>query len=646
MFTIRCTTCNAKLAVKNEALIGQILACPKCESMVLVERPSEEPFDSGVSPPEEMTPPMKYFPDLTAETDSGLIHVDSDGKPAANVPVSPPPAPIPLSDKELRTRKFMLGLLVGLLVALILSIGILIAVQGNRQNRVADKTPSSETVPEKTISMPENDAKTQDEPTARSEEIVVTPATPKEVPEPETAPETAPETMPEMEAETSDDPPEAPSTPESERTEPSDDRPTTTIRVTTDLLSDLEKKLPGLVEPSAMLTIDIPARLRQPLAGLSLNRTPLLVVVRTFSALTEIPTTLDIDEFSCRGIRVDEPITGPFKSGTVGNLLSEILAPLGLEAVIEDRQLLITVPPERRDALAERTFDVADLIEKTKEAVDLRGKTIPDGPLTPERLLDMVRRLVDPIEWTEAPGDEPNDGKPTIRIDGNTLTVRHRHRMLDRTLRILEQLRVLRRLPQTTEVVGEHLVPEAFGWDAVDAPITLNYYQPAPLSDILEQLETTTKLHILVDHKALHRALTPLNTIRGTVQCDRGTVNEALERLLGSVDAALLCYRIIDVDLLEITTRDVARQPDKMSIEIHRYETPEALLPDDRSPEELVRTIRTVLEPGSWCMPDRPETVGRGDIVVDLPSGCLIVRQSQPIQRQLRLWLRNDRSDR
>ena len=30
MFTLSCTTCNARLGVQDEALIGQILACPKC----------------------------------------------------------------------------------------------------------------------------------------------------------------------------------------------------------------------------------------------------------------------------------------------------------------------------------------------------------------------------------------------------------------------------------------------------------------------------------------------------------------------------------------------------------------------------------------------------------------------------------------
>jgi len=46
-FSISCTTCQARLRVRDEAAIGQILACPKCGSMVLVEAPSEATPESG-----------------------------------------------------------------------------------------------------------------------------------------------------------------------------------------------------------------------------------------------------------------------------------------------------------------------------------------------------------------------------------------------------------------------------------------------------------------------------------------------------------------------------------------------------------------------------------------------------------------------
>ena len=51
LFSIECATCQAKLNVRDAALIGQILACPKCSSMVMVEAPEgfEIPADSDES---------------------------------------------------------------------------------------------------------------------------------------------------------------------------------------------------------------------------------------------------------------------------------------------------------------------------------------------------------------------------------------------------------------------------------------------------------------------------------------------------------------------------------------------------------------------------------------------------------------------
>jgi hypothetical protein len=380
-------------------------------------------------------------------------------------------------------------------------------------------------------------------------------------------------------------------------------------QTSTDLLSDIEKKLPELLKPSEALAVDIHERLKIPLNGLRLDKTPLLEIVRKISELTEVPVTLDIDEFRSRGIQIDAPVTLQLEGVTVGELLTKILASLELEAVIEDRQILVTVSAERRNEILEQKFDVSDLAEQTED-------------LKPERLVEILRRLLFSAE------------PAVVRSEGNTIIVRNHFRKLEESLRVLEQLRVIRNLPQKTEVTGENLAPEAFGWDAVLAPLTLNYYQPAALSEMIPRLESAAKLRILVDHKALHRALSPLSTMKATVLCNNGTVNEALENLLASAEAAMLTYRIVRHNVLEITTYYAARQPDKMSIEVHRY------VPNKNvTPEELVKIIYSALEPNSWFVPENLETVGGGDIIIDHPSNCLLIRQSQPVQRQIRLWL-------
>ncbi|MDR2757036.1 MAG: hypothetical protein LBC20_15175, partial [Planctomycetaceae bacterium] len=630
MFTIQCTTCNAKLLVKNEELVGQILACPKCGGMVLVSPPDET----------SVSTPFKRFPDiLTSETESGIINTAPERGVAEKVPPPLPPAsPTTLSQTELRTRKILLSVLVVLFIILIIALGVLMTVKGNRFNQIPmeqsgipiddSKLPESSPAP----AVPIPDSVIPDEVVAPQDGIsdAVSDAIPKSIQEsiPKSIQENTPISIPVVgipekisettlapATETTEKIPSITSVisadtaavaevlaEEEQRNQlaallaqtPKESQPA--IQSTTDLLSDIEKKMPSVLPPSLIFSIDIPARLAVPLTGLQLNNTPLFKVVRLFSDLTEVPITFDFDEMRPRGIRIDAPLTAQFDAGTVGELLTKILATFELEAVIEDRQILITVSPERRNTLSERTFDITDLVENTKNTSE---------PLTPEYLADILQRLIDPAN------------NSFIRTAENSLIVQSRFRLLDETLRVLEQLRVIRNLPQQTEVTEQFLAPEAFGWDMVIAPMTLNYYQPTPLPHILSQLEESAKLHILVDHKSLHRMLSPLQPMKALVLCNRGTVHEALEKLLMSVDVASLTYRIVDYNTLEITTTDAARQPEKMSIEVHRFTTT-----TDETPEELIRTICSALEPDSWRLPNDPETVGRGDIVIDHSSAC------------------------
>ncbi len=62
-FSISCTTCQARLRVQDESAIGQILACPKCGSMVLIQPPAG--MAAGPAPrgkPEPAASPTKPAP--------------------------------------------------------------------------------------------------------------------------------------------------------------------------------------------------------------------------------------------------------------------------------------------------------------------------------------------------------------------------------------------------------------------------------------------------------------------------------------------------------------------------------------------------------------------------------------------------------
>ena len=575
MFTFFCTTCETKLVVKDEKLIGKIVACPQCDSMVLVQSAEDapEPIPSGAKQTTH-----KRFPDvLTHETASGIIgHTSKEYLRTEVFLETVPPDPNAIAT-EIKTRKLLLGILIGLSASLLVALGFLIVFQRPTAQPLA---PLPQPIPQDQRELPPEE-----------------PAPPEPVKDIEIV-------LPPIE-----EPPEILQQDTITESERIDDEPD---RIADDLLSAIEKRMPGFVDTSVP-NIDIDVKLALPILEWNLNQQRLIELIRVISQLTGVPMTLDIDEMKPRSLSVNTPVAGQFSETTAGEILTKTLAALELQWIAMDRQILI-YPKETADKI-DLTFDVSDFAERTDD-------------LTPKVLAEMVRKLVCP------------ENNVTVLPD-NRLSVAQdeKHgkspmRQRDDIRRFLEQLRAVRQLPQKTELTGETLAPEAFGWDRVMESMTLNHYRAVPLSRILTQLETQTDLTIIVDHQSFHRALCLFASVYATVQCDQGTVHDVLELSLASADLAAVTYRIVDHHTLEITTMESARQPEKMVMEVHRYE-----LRADETPEDIVRSLRSAVAPDSWAVSELPETRYGGSIVVDRPSACLFVRQSQPAQRQIRLFL-------
>lgn len=86
LFSILCTTCKTKLRVRDQAVVGQILACPKCSSMVLVEPPPGwAPPTPGQSP---SATPSGSNGHGSGQQESAILK-----KPAPTSPPKPIPKP-------------------------------------------------------------------------------------------------------------------------------------------------------------------------------------------------------------------------------------------------------------------------------------------------------------------------------------------------------------------------------------------------------------------------------------------------------------------------------------------------------------------------------------------------------------------------
>jgi hypothetical protein len=99
LFTIQCTTCRARLVVHDEAVIGDILACPKCSSMVHVVPPvgwnstmvEVAPQNPAVWPPTREATAPKSAP----ARQQSKSPQPAKAKAAAVIPPALPPRPAP-----------------------------------------------------------------------------------------------------------------------------------------------------------------------------------------------------------------------------------------------------------------------------------------------------------------------------------------------------------------------------------------------------------------------------------------------------------------------------------------------------------------------------------------------------------------------
>ena len=75
-FVIYCATCSARIKVRHASAVGEIHACPKCGSMVLIERPSESQrrrSEQSAAARSQSTPP----PVAASQLDDSFDEVDT-----------------------------------------------------------------------------------------------------------------------------------------------------------------------------------------------------------------------------------------------------------------------------------------------------------------------------------------------------------------------------------------------------------------------------------------------------------------------------------------------------------------------------------------------------------------------------------------
>ena len=369
----------------------------------------------------------------------------------------------------------------------------------------------------------------------------------------------------------------------------------------------------GTLKRVAPRTVNLNARLAESVPKIDVEGQSLDDFLEMISAMSTVPITLDADAVHDLGQVVTAKVQLHLTDAGVAEILQTALEPLRLGYQVRDRQLVVGYPPQGK--LRQVRYAVKDLVSGDTQALG--------------DLASLVRQMVAPASWQQL------GGKATMVAGDDALLVEQTEPAHTQILNLCEKLRVARGLP-----VKSHYDPARFvlksRQDKADEmlakPMSANFSAPTPLAEVVKWLRQATGATILIDHAAL-----AAEGMSDDSECTALAVNQPLAKLLDDLTASAdLTWRAIDEHTIEITSPEAALE--RMDVEFY----PVGDLVKSATAEKLISQIKGKVEPQLWTeASDKPGK--QGAIVLDKPSGTLIVRAPQRVQTQVEAELASQR---
>jgi len=543
LLRIRCPTCNARLKVRDARLLGQIVHCPKCGSMMQVDAPSPatspetrtpaSPAESS-SLSEKSSEPQIAAPEVTFPT---LADRPVPPEPKQPPVVSPSqPASVTL-DERIRPYRWLVW---GLAASVGLSIGVglfggMLLVQSWLRPPVAIEpvpaVPEPAPRPLPAQDKPEPPAPVENSPT--NDEPIVQPSdtgatethdVPASAELSSTDPEETSKITPDEPAEVMSDNLSADATPYFEADEPSQpDQPT--ADETAETATEASEAAPAATPnpPPPLPTVNLQERLAQPIAALSLSEASLGDAVELLAKLGNVWVSWDLEALSSQGVALDKQVQLSLTDTTLTGAFEMLLTPLGLVAIESADQLRITRADWRDDAPVERSFDVS-----------FAENELPQLPT-------IVTELCSPSTW------QSRGGVGEARIEGNNLIVHQRPREM---ALVAELLKLWQERRQSTRTTPEPPLRQQAA-RCLQAPVTASFFSPTPLHEIVGYLAATSGCRVIIDAASL-RTFERLPTVPARLSVNDQPLEVALTELLAPID---LGFRLVDAGTIEIVPR-------------------------------------------------------------------------------------------
>jgi hypothetical protein len=355
-------------------------------------------------------------------------------------------------------------------------------------------------------------------------------------------------------------------------------------------------------------TVDVPARLATRVAGVELRESPLHRALATISDLAGVTISLDVEALYAAGMDIEQPVNAAGASLSIGQLLEQVLRPVGLASREVQGQLIVA--PVNSQQPRKARYAVDDLVRAGDPSI--------------EELSTAVRALIAQEERTGKVLDlSVADGAIVLSAS----EVEH-----DRMIELCEKLRVARGRPLRSRFSADRPDPrfdprrfelatrQAKAQSVLEHPITAGIGRAAPLCDVIAFLSQQSGATILVDGAAIGQAGLAVETeARLTVE------GEPLEAALTTLLEPLkLVYRVVDDSVIEITTPQAIRE--RPCIEFYPVR---GVLSGQAPSADEVQSLRAKLLAAAGVADD---TVV---MFFDPPSQCFMVSASYLVQVRL-----------
>jgi DNA-directed RNA polymerase subunit RPC12/RpoP len=555
LFSISCETCSARLKVRSVRALGQIIACPKCGSMI------------QVVPPEGWEAPAAKL----AQDSQGSGELENAHEEPADAALE--------HAAEAEGGRGVLWVAVGATLVVLLTLaggGWWLMREGKplAQNdaaslpRAAEQDPApaatEETSATEEATLPvdkDTEASAEAEKAAvavdgnTDAETATTAAPPTQENPPAAAGATEQDAKPASEESTAAESPAQDAGKDAAAAPPAAEQ-------TAQPASEPAKGEPPTPRVSSQ---DLRSRLGAPLAGLKFKDVPVAEVLETLSQLAGVPIALDAHHVPDAGRLATRPISADLQATTVGAAAATVTRGLGLEGVLSEGQVLLLPRGLRAGKPSKQTYDLTEIIAPLDEAQaaglreflsQVAGAALPN---TPE-----VALTIEPAQ----------------------------HRLVAESIACIRAARQSSPAAPTAKIA----------WGRT---LTLNFREAAPLMRILAEFEQEARATLLVDWPALADAGLALDSQVSFVVHDQ-PLSEVFEQF---VSAQKLAWIRLDDDALLLTSPAAAA-----SFRQVRSYSLETFGPQVRDATQLTATLRAAAPgepPQVWLDP-----VSRTAIVV------------------------------